>query len=67
MIKTTPQSPPSPPSPPPKKKQNIMQCLNRVLSVNSLFEKQALSEDNRYYHKQYITVRMCLRELGSVE
>lgn len=46
--------------PPKNTETKIMPCLNRVLWVNSLFEKQLLSQDNAYYHKQYITQLECV-------
>lgn len=48
MIKKNPNNTPSLPKK--TQKENTMSCLIRVLSLNSLFEKQVIPKGNAYYH-----------------
>lgn len=41
-------------------KEKTVSCLIRVLLLNSLFEKQFLSQDYAYYYLQYITQLECV-------
>lgn len=58
MVKKTTTTPH--PSPKNAQKENTISCLIRVLLLNSLFEKQFLSQDYAYYYLQYITQLECV-------